>query len=779
VFALFDRYIYKEIIPPFFIGLVVYTFVLLMNQILLFTEMFISRGVSFGNALELFIYLIPSVLAFTVPMSILMGILAGLSRMSSDAEITAFRTLGISNQRFLVPILFFSFAGFLLTSFLSLYLAPQANYKWVQTFSRSVVNKMSRIKPREFNESIPETVIFVQDIARDKSWEKIFVYLSNSGDEPRAVFAESGRLNFYPEEKRAILELSNGASHSYSLSNPEKYKITAFKHFEEELNVKSILSSDSIKKGEREKDIRELFQGLKILRSKLEKIPPEKQNSPAIAQLKRNHISHLIEIHKKFALPLACLIFALLGMSLGASTRKGGRTSGFTLSIVIILIYYILITAGEQLAMEQRITPWFGMWGPNIIFICLGIYFLIRSLKEFSVSLVIYRFWKTKIEARFRPRKKPVFRSVPRFSLPFPNILDRYIIRKFSFIFFLVFLSLLSIFIIVTFFEQIDKVYENNKPLSLFFEFLWYKIPEFVHYILPVAALTAAFLSLGIMSKFNEITAMKAGGISIYRIIVPVLILGLFLSIGSFYVQEKILPYSNKKADELLSKITNTPPRTYGHIDRQWIMSKDRNRIYHYKYFDTFSSVFSQLSIFDLNPSSWSLIRRIFAEKASLKQNMLSMSNCWSREFIKREPVEFERFESMSLFIGETKNHFVREWKAPDQMNYQELKQYIDDIEERNFDTTRFKVDLNYKLSFPLACLIMTLLAIPFAFSMGKKGTLVGIGLSVIIAIVYWGMIGIFKNLGYVNYLNAFFASWGPNLIFGMIGMFLLFTRRT
>ena len=102
-----------------------------------------------------------------------------------------------------------------------------------------------------------------------------------------------------------------------------------------------------------------------------------------------------------------------------------------------------------------------------------------------------------------------------------------------------------------------------------------------------------------------------------------------------------------------------------------------------------------------------------------------------------------------------------------------------DDIEEKNFDTTRFKVDLSNKVSFPLACLIMILLAVPFAFSMGKKGTLVGIGLSVVIAMVYWGMIGIFKNLGYVNYLNAFLASWGPNLIFGMIGVFLLFTRKT
>ena len=136
---LFDRYILKEIIPPFLIGLVVYSFVLLMNQILLLSELLIARGVPFKVVLDLLIYLLPSVLAFTVPMSVLMGILAGLSRLSSDAEITAFKTLGISYKRLLRPVLVFSFLGFIMTSFLTLYLAPRANYNWVQTFSESVL----------------------------------------------------------------------------------------------------------------------------------------------------------------------------------------------------------------------------------------------------------------------------------------------------------------------------------------------------------------------------------------------------------------------------------------------------------------------------------------------------------------------------------------------------------------------------------------------------------------------------------------------------------------
>src|SRR4030043_1678935 len=176
-----DRFLLKEIIPPFFIGLLIYSFVRLMNQVFLLSELFIARGVSFTAVALIFIYLIPAVLAFAVPMSVLMGILAGLSRLSSDSEVVAFRTLGIRNSRLLWPVFLFAFAGWLFTSGLTLYLAPRANYKVVQPLTRSVLSKVQfTINPREFNETIPQTVLFIQDITSDNRWENIFAYLSRT-----------------------------------------------------------------------------------------------------------------------------------------------------------------------------------------------------------------------------------------------------------------------------------------------------------------------------------------------------------------------------------------------------------------------------------------------------------------------------------------------------------------------------------------------------------------------------------------------------------------------
>ncbi|MEW5900624.1 MAG: LptF/LptG family permease, partial [Acidobacteriota bacterium] len=246
---------------------------LLMNQVFVLSELFIARGVSFPVVAQIFLYLVPSVLAFAVPMSVLMGILAGLSRLSSDSEIVAFRTLGIGNTRILRPVFLFAVAGWLLTSILALYLAPRANYRWVQTLTRSVLSKVQlRINPREFTESIPQTVLFIQDITAENRWNNIFVYLTQSAEEPRAIFARTGRLNFFPEAKRATLELFDGAIHAVPLSDPERYSLTLFDRVEEEINVESLFGQFSSEKRVREKDIGELLRGAKRIRGEQAKL---------------------------------------------------------------------------------------------------------------------------------------------------------------------------------------------------------------------------------------------------------------------------------------------------------------------------------------------------------------------------------------------------------------------------------------------------------------------------------------------------------------------------
>ena len=400
---LFDRYILREILPPFGIGIVLFTFVLLMNQILVLAELFIAKGVPFGTAVEVLALLIPSLLAFAVPMAVLMGILAGLSRLSSDLEITAFRTLGVGFARFLKPLLLFAAAGWAVTSALTLWVGPRANHRWVKTVTTSVLARVQlKFVPREFNESVPGMIVFVRDIAADESWRDVFVAITTDPETPRVILARRGRLNLYPEAKRATLELEDGEVHSYPRAEPEKYRLTTFRKDVEEVDVSGLFSSLSSAKRVREKDIGELRAGAAALRAERARLRadlarPEKTEAEraslrrSLSSADRDARAHGVEIHKKFALPFACFIFVLIGLPLGATTRKGGRTSGFTLSIGIIIAYYILITAGEKFAMDGRLAPAPAMWGPDILLALAGLALLVGTRREWRFRPALFR----------------------------------------------------------------------------------------------------------------------------------------------------------------------------------------------------------------------------------------------------------------------------------------------------------------------------------------------------------------------------------------------------
>ncbi|MCX7974195.1 MAG: LptF/LptG family permease, partial [Candidatus Aminicenantes bacterium] len=752
----FDFYILREISSPFLIALLIYTFVLLMNQIFLFAELFITRGVEIKVAGELLVDLLPAILAFTIPMAVATGILAATSRLSSDWEILALKTLGLKLNRLVRPFFLFAFFCWLLTSLFTLYLAPRFNDRWVKLLTEAVVSRIQfQISPREFNESIPETMLYIEAIDENHFWVKVFVYQIKEG-QLKLILAQKGKMNVFRESKKALLELWSGEIHLIPLQEPEMHRVAMFERHEEDIEVASIFPEFSRKKRVREKDIAELIRDSKLLSQEIESLALDKAAQEVLDAVKiekekklRDWRSHQVEINKRFSLPLVCFLFALLGLPLGISTRRGGRTSGFTLSLVVILVYYVLITGGEKAAVEGRLPPWLGMWGPNLIFFAVSLFLFIKETKEEKFELKFLRHFSLikKDREQGQLARKREFSSSPadylkKRSLLFPSILDRYLIRRFVFIFFLVVFALLFIFIIVTIFERLDNLYEHNKPFYLLGQYVGYRLPEFLLYILPLASLTTTLLTLGLFEKTNEVTAIKASGISLYRLLSPIILIIIFICSFAFYIQEYIAPYANRKAEEVWDKINDVQSQTFSFLDRRWVLSREGHTVYHFNYFDPIAAVFYNLHLFRLNPESWQLIEISKAEKGSLLGEKLILLNGWQREFINQGASRFVMFKEMAIPSSERADYFTREWKEPTWMNWKELKQYIREVEKMGLDTRRLKVDLESKLSFPLVSLVMVLLGIPFAFTMGKRGVLVGLGISIVLAVLYWSVIG-------------------------------------
>jgi LPS export ABC transporter permease LptG len=500
-----------------------------------------------------------------------------------------------------------------------------------------------------------------------------------------------------------------------------------------------------------------------------------------------------VELSKRIAVPSGVIIFSVLAIPLGVISKKGGKSYGFVVSLGIFLAYFLLLSVGESFAKSGRMPPIFGPWTGNLVFFALAIYLLAVSEKESGWSRLMRPIAGTlgKLASAVRSRVIPLqtkngrqgdaFSGGVRWKLPL--ILDKYVIAGFLKYFLLVLGSFVIIFIVFTFFELLEDVVNNQTPMTVVLNYFLYLLPQIVFYMIPMSVLVAVLVNFGVLTRTSQIVAMKASGISLYRLALSLMLVTLGMSALSFAMQEYLLPGCNQKQDALRDIIKGRRPQTYLRPGRKCMMG-ERTNIFYYNFFDEHRNLFGDLSVFEFEPASFEIRRRIYAARASWDeaQGTWILEDGWAQVFRDQRAVakEFVRFERQRFpEITEDPRYFKKEVKQSSQMNYSELRDYIEDLKQSGFDVMRLTVALHKKLSFPIISLIMCMIAIPFSFSMGKRGSLYGVGLSIMIGITYWVMLEFFEQVGGAGKLLPFLAAWAPNLIFGASGIYFLFTIRT
>ncbi len=749
-----DRYVLKEVIPPIFLGFAVYSFALLMNSLLELANLLITKGASPATVLKIIYLLVLSSLPITIPMSLLMGVLAGISRLSSDNEIIAFRALGVSTWKLLRPVVFLSLLVFAINFYTNMYLTPRANKALARTLYDLVLTQTERqIKPHSFFEQIPKITIYVEEKSRGL-WRNLLVYIE--GRKEKLIVAKRGIFVVKKKERKAYFYFEDGEIHSFDRVRPHKYYLSSFRTAVENINPSLVFPRVRIGEKPVEKELPSLLRAIKE-----EKRPSRRRR-------------YLMELHSRFALSFACLLFGILALPLGIFTRKGGSSFGFSMSIVIIIIYYIFYSAGRSFAEQGKIPIFLGFWIPN-----LGI--LLALLFAFRRS-----------EGRLRrpkkmgptvgpvlafPSRREVVFELPRLFFRFPATLDRYLMVMLLKVFFFSFSVLYVVSALITFFELIDDVFEYKRSITVLFTYLFYFSPQITMYILPVSLLLAVLITFSLLHRSNEVMAIKAGGVSLYRASAPLILAGLLASFVAFTIQEKVLPYSNQRAEAVESYIKNRTPRTYYRFNRRWVFGKG-DKVFHYLHFDWERGVFRNIQIFWLDRKNFRLRKRLFAREAFWKKGTWYLRGVWFRDFEKGEG-KFVQADLMKLDLEETPSYFVREIKTPDEMTIKELSAYIKELERDGFNVTKLKVELESKRAFPFANFVMLLIALPFAFLFGRRGTAIGIGLSLALAAIYWVMLGMFKSLGGAGLLPPVLSAWGANVIFILIALILFSTIRT
>lgn len=367
-------YILKEILPVFFIGLMTFTIILLMDKILKLIELIVNRGGSLSDVLMLFLFISPSFLIITIPVAVLLGTLLTFGRLSSDSEITAFKASGISLYQLFFPICVFALATFLLTSFLVFYGLPWGNRGFKATLYRLVQSKADiEIKERVFNDAFSGLVVYVDRVPlQGNHMEGILIYDQREKGKSNTILAKEGFIINNPESQEIILRLRNGDIHRFEPEAHTFQKIT-FGTYDLRLELAKTFAAI-------EKKLKDWEMSIDDIRKKMEETKRTGGNTTP----------YEIELHKRYAIPFTCFVFALIGVPLGIQPHRSGRSYGFILSIFILIAYYVSLTASEILAARKIIPAFSAGWAPNLLFSGLGIYLLVKTASESPFKPIVW-----------------------------------------------------------------------------------------------------------------------------------------------------------------------------------------------------------------------------------------------------------------------------------------------------------------------------------------------------------------------------------------------------
>jgi lipopolysaccharide export system permease protein len=358
-----NRYIVRELLPPFGINLFFFTFIFLITKILEITNMVVNFQVSLLSFLLLLLYSMPFFLAFITPMSVMMAVLLTFLRMSGDNELVALQACGMNPKRFLIPVFIFCFLGWLMTTLITMVGLPWGNHSYYGlTMELAQSHADAVIKERTFIDNFKNLMLYVNKVnLRDRSLTDVFIEDQRNKGIANIIVAPRGRIFSEPQKQIIRLRLLNGTINQVDLAKQSAHSI-AFDTYEMNLDLKEMLSDGATKR----KPIEEM--GLSDLNSYIQKTPKGS----------KTYYKALMKFHEKFALPFACFTLGLVAMPLGMRSRRSRRSMGTVLGIILFLSYYILLSAGWSFGESGTLPPLVGMWVPNLIMGGVGIFLFAR-----------------------------------------------------------------------------------------------------------------------------------------------------------------------------------------------------------------------------------------------------------------------------------------------------------------------------------------------------------------------------------------------------------------
>lgn len=778
-----SRAIFFEVLTGASLGAVLFTFVLFLRTLEHLSSLLVKMSAPAPVVAKLLLCALPSTIPFALPLGVLVGILIGLSRMSADSEITAIRAAGISSLTVARPVLLFSFLALVVTALASLWLTPLSLHLESNIARNFAAAQLTGdIESRIFDEDFPNTVLYVgnvQNLGKQIVWHNVFIadvtppdelkqQGKDRGEGPRIIVAEAAIPHPDPAHNRIILAMENVRS---SERDKEGRVITTAAPAQVEALQAQKQADLQVNKTVQEMDTGPLYRRVYHTRGLSH----------------QDYIDAAIEFHQRFALPLACVLFGLVGIPLGISSRKGGKSAAFVITVFLAFLYYLGYITLLGLAKKGNLPVPVAVWTPDALFSIAGVLLLCRLEKPGDRDIIAsLDAWRQRFIARFKEVRPAAVRktrlvAATRLTIR-PMLIDGYVLNGFIFYFGVLLIALIALIEVFSFFELLGDMIQNDIGMPTMIDYLWNLVPRLIYELTPIGVLVASLICFGILTKYNEVTAFKAGGISVHRLAAPVLCASFAMSVLLFGFDHYYIPEANRRQEMLRAEIKKKAIKTYLRPDRQWVYGQGA-RIYNYRFLNGRQAVMTKVNVYELDPKTFHVVHQISADSAHWDPSLKTwvFRNGISQTMQHGTGTYRQFYHATAWFpeLTEPPSWFVKEEKEYREMNFEELGHYIQELKATGLETTPLEVQYYKKFAVPLFALIMAILSIPFAFIAGNRGAMTGVGISFAIAIAYWTIGTLFEQIGDLNQLPAVMAAWSPDVIFSLAGLYFMARMRT
>jgi LPS export ABC transporter permease LptG/LPS export ABC transporter permease LptF len=763
-----DRYVIREVLTPFLFALGIFTFLFAIQPALQKAQDLLAKGVDLSTVGFLLLTLLPQALGLSLPMAFLAGVLMGLGRLSGDREAVALLACGVSPLRVLRPILVLGLLAGAANLYVLMELIPDANQAFrVRTTQLLASQSESDIQPGAFYAQFPGKVLQIRERRPGGGWKGVFLADTSQPGRPVVTLADEGFLELNERERQVSIVLPGESRRYVPGAEPGVYDMARAQDLRFAIPAESVFGDGSIvQRGNREM-----------------KIPELKEIEAQKRAIGISPHPEVIQRHQMFSFPVACLVFALLGLALGMHSRKEGRLGGFTLGIAVLFAYYGVMVLFESRTKGGRFPAEWARWMPNIVLGVVGLIAVrskVRNVgRDFALRLPS---WFAGLRRRGRPASSPrvvVVLRVPEMRLPRPRLLDLYVSRQYLGVIGLSFAGLLGLYYIGTVIDKSERLFKGQADGWMLAQFLYWSTPQFLAYVIPMAILFAVLATVGGLTRTGELVVMRSCGVSLYRAALPLFVVALVWSGGLFFLDDRVLARANRRAEALENKMRGAEtPAVDVSVGGNWLVDT-KGRIYHYALFEPGREMMHSVSVFELERGAAALASHTWATTATFARDAWRGDRGWMQRFTSEGRATRDTFASRRLDLDPPSKFPSLLNQDEDMMTFGQLRQHVTERAAQGLAAVESRLTLQERVAFPLAAVVMTLLGVPFGATTGRRGSLYGIGLALILGVGYWLVNTFFLAVGEAALLPAPLAAWAANLFFLALAAFMTLTVRT